>query len=489
MSIRIKALLLLLATFVVYVVTRSLWLDEWDSVQFAMGVGEFNLWKHQPHPPGYPVYIFAGWLLTQVGLDPVAALVVVSCLTGAVLVAAWFLIARLEFDEPFAWLLALTLAATPAIWMTATKALTDIPAAAALSVAVYFGLLYRRGGHRRALVACALSCALATGLRPQFFAVALVLLLTVLVSSRADLRTWGSALGALLLGNVLWLAPTCVVQARLDPNHVDPLAYPHQLVKQWQWRLDKPNVYIGAGHLDAASLAKRYRTHLGGWFRNGLGLDHSAKRDVFRLLLWSGLILTLLRNRHSAFWRLQAPWAILLALIVFCCLPEDRRYYVALAPLMWLAILPGLWSLPRSWRYVSLLAPLLMLNVGVPLAWAGHREPPPPVQMIDYVKAAHPPSQRGQVWLLLDDTRRHGDWYAQDFNVVLARSRSMSAAQVREALAIYTDTGTFATNQAFIGCTLQPVATFKRDTAIYPKHSQAQLFRVVRSAEVPTIGK
>ena len=489
MTIRIKALLLLLATFVLYVATRSLWLDEWDSVQFALGVGEFNLGKHQPHPPGYPVYIFAGWLLTTVGLDPVTALVVVSCGTGAAMVVAWFLIARLEFDEPFAWLLAVTLAVTPAIWMTSTKALTDIPAAAALSVAVYGGLSYRRSGRLRSLVACALACALATGFRPQFFAVALVLLLTVLVYSRAGIRIWGGALGALLLGNALWLAPTCVVQARLDPNRVDPLAYPHQLVKQWQWRLDKPNVYIGAGNLDGASLAKRYRTHLGGWFRNGLGLDHSAKRDVFRLLLWSGLVLTLLRNRHGAFWRLQAPWAILLALIVFCCLPEDRRYYVALAPLMWLAILPGLWSLPRSWRYVSLIAPLLMLLVGVPLARAGHREPPPPVQMIEHMKAVHPPAQRGRVWLLLDDTRRHGDWYAQDFNVALARSRSMSAAQVRDALAIYTDTENFSTTNAFSGCTLEPVAAFERDSAIYPKHSHARLFRVVRPEHVPTIGK
>ena len=39
---------------------RSLRLDEFDSVNFAMGVRAFNLWDHQPHPLGYPVFIFFG---------------------------------------------------------------------------------------------------------------------------------------------------------------------------------------------------------------------------------------------------------------------------------------------------------------------------------------------------------------------------------------------------------------------------------------------
>jgi hypothetical protein len=37
---------------------RSPRLDEFDSVNFPMGVRAFNLWDHQPHPPGYPFFIF-----------------------------------------------------------------------------------------------------------------------------------------------------------------------------------------------------------------------------------------------------------------------------------------------------------------------------------------------------------------------------------------------------------------------------------------------
>jgi NAD(P)-dependent dehydrogenase (short-subunit alcohol dehydrogenase family) len=53
--------LVFLTAFALYTISRSPGLDEWDSVQFATGLREFNLWKHQPHPPGYPLHIFLAW--------------------------------------------------------------------------------------------------------------------------------------------------------------------------------------------------------------------------------------------------------------------------------------------------------------------------------------------------------------------------------------------------------------------------------------------
>ena len=32
-------------------------LEDIDSVNFALGVQDFDVARHQPHPPGYPVYI------------------------------------------------------------------------------------------------------------------------------------------------------------------------------------------------------------------------------------------------------------------------------------------------------------------------------------------------------------------------------------------------------------------------------------------------
>ena len=32
-------------------------LEDLDSINFALGIGRFDVAQHQPHPPGYPIYI------------------------------------------------------------------------------------------------------------------------------------------------------------------------------------------------------------------------------------------------------------------------------------------------------------------------------------------------------------------------------------------------------------------------------------------------
>ena len=35
-------------------------LEDIDSINFALGLREFDVARHQPHPPGYPVYVALG---------------------------------------------------------------------------------------------------------------------------------------------------------------------------------------------------------------------------------------------------------------------------------------------------------------------------------------------------------------------------------------------------------------------------------------------
>ncbi|MEZ5421401.1 MAG: hypothetical protein R2708_29235, partial [Vicinamibacterales bacterium] len=41
-------------------------LEDIDSVNFALGVRDFDPGQHRPHPPGYPVYIALGKAATAV---------------------------------------------------------------------------------------------------------------------------------------------------------------------------------------------------------------------------------------------------------------------------------------------------------------------------------------------------------------------------------------------------------------------------------------
>src|SRR5918995_6312034 len=35
-------------------------LEDIDSINFALGLREFDVARHQPHPPGYPLYVALG---------------------------------------------------------------------------------------------------------------------------------------------------------------------------------------------------------------------------------------------------------------------------------------------------------------------------------------------------------------------------------------------------------------------------------------------
>src|SRR5262245_7477501 len=47
----------------------------WDAVQFALALNEYDISKHQPHPPGYILYVALGHLVKAWLRDPTASYV------------------------------------------------------------------------------------------------------------------------------------------------------------------------------------------------------------------------------------------------------------------------------------------------------------------------------------------------------------------------------------------------------------------------------
>ena len=62
-------------------------LAHWDAVNYALGLHDFNVAAHQPHPPGSPYFILLGRLALAVTADDNAALILVSLVAsvGAVM--------------------------------------------------------------------------------------------------------------------------------------------------------------------------------------------------------------------------------------------------------------------------------------------------------------------------------------------------------------------------------------------------------------------
>ena len=449
-----------------------------------MGVREFNIWMHQPHPPGYPLYIFLGWIGAKCfGWAPDFSLHVVSAFGGALFVAAWFVIIRLEFSERLGWWIAVCLAITPAVWMTATKVLTDSLAAGFLSVELIAALIYFHRGGTRALIATGLFGAAATGARPQMIAVVLIVLITALAGHRAKLKAWLLGLTTLLGSCMLWLVPMWWSQARLRSGLPVWRVYPQLLYGQWQWRMDKPQVFLGAGDGSLKYLGQRLYQHILGWFGVGFGFVQSQWILIAGVVIVIGGLLVYLFSKREIddrrFWKFHGAWALVHVAIIFVCLPPAQRYYIVIFPLLLVAIMRGFLRLPKGWRLSAVAFPLLLLYVDIPIAIANHRDEAPPVQVVRYLEKFYPPSKRSDVVLLFVSARRHAEWYTPGFTTFSENPLPPDLLAIgQRATAIFVDSRKVPLPQ---GWRLIPLVEFHRSTVIHTKHRHLTLYLVARN--------
>jgi 4-amino-4-deoxy-L-arabinose transferase-like glycosyltransferase len=478
----IKAVLLFLAAFALYFLTHSPALDEIDAVQFAMGVRSFDLWHHQPHPPGYPLFIFLSWLMTKIfhtGTE--SSLYFISAFGGGLFVASWFLIIRAQFSEKLAWWVAISLLITPVVWMTATKAVTDMLAAGLLSAELLAAIYFLEQKKRGLIICAALLGAAAAGTRPQLFPVVAVILGIPLKKSSSNPKTWCFAYAALAASCLIWLLPMWYTQWQLRPDEPFWRVYPELVYGQWRWRLNRPSIYIGAGDWSPHYLGKRFASHILGWFSKGFGFIQSPR------VLVAGIVLTMFAaiaylwfgcdTLDRRFWKFHTPWLIVHIAIIFVSLSGDQRYYLVVFPPLLVIMLRGLLRLPKPWSLSAVCVPALLLYIVLPLAIENHREEAPPVRLVRYLEKLYPPANREDVLLILPTTRRSAQWYAPQFKILDHLPTSEQDEEtVRNAKTVYTEDASFnRKNYYFI-----ELAEFRRSMLIYPQHHRVRLYLVER---------
>src|SRR5438477_1573830 len=113
-------------------------LEDLDSINFALGVRHFDVAQHQPHPPGYPVFIALGKGVHLVVPSEARALGIVAVAAGSVSAFALVvLFRRIAEMASFGQSMTLSVAAAllagtaPLYWFTAARPLSDVPGLAA----------------------------------------------------------------------------------------------------------------------------------------------------------------------------------------------------------------------------------------------------------------------------------------------------------------------------------------------------------------------
>lgn len=200
--------IIVITAFILRILFLEKWLGDWDSIQLALGLNDYSLVKHQPHPPGYPVYIITGKILAFFLQNDTLVLTGMSAFFGTAAVIPIFLLAKKEFGEKMAYFSVLMFIFIPVVWLLSVTALTDIVGLSALILTGY--LLYHYQKSKTAVIWVSLLAGFLIGVRFNEFPVVLGLLGWVMLQQKSFKYAFFQS-AALAAGGLLWLIPIIMI--------------------------------------------------------------------------------------------------------------------------------------------------------------------------------------------------------------------------------------------------------------------------------------
>jgi 4-amino-4-deoxy-L-arabinose transferase-like glycosyltransferase len=461
--------LLFLGLAAIFALTRSHWLDEWDSVNFALALDDFDVAKHQPHPPGYAIYVAAGKLIYLVIADHAAALTLVSSLAGAAVAAMFYVLLRRQSAWPVALGATILMALSPLYWLQSGLALTDM---FGMIFVVAFLLVEDAApqtphGERWQRIACGIIAGLSLGARPHF---------TLLIVVYWAIRGWSSrpvharqiwpALAGFVVGVAAWLIPAALATNGLD-------AYLSACVAQFEYRLDKPSVSVLGAPLNASYLLTR-AIHLIGWLGQNFSPLHitNAKQGKFGLVVLAPYLFFAWRSDSKAVARPYIIASAVYLLMLFILLPTNhQRYFLPFCLIVGFSISGVLALFRRPVRRAAAMVVLFALIV-VPSFFlvGGLTKVPPPVAALEWIKASRPTAI-----LYADGLRRHKLFYWPGGDVRAEPKTPEECENFHKDFGL--NRPILATASELCGMDGKKLVIFRRDRRIHDKHHIVSIFQ------------
>jgi len=203
--------------FVIGVVSRipfrSSVLLHWDSVNFALALEHYDVRMHQPHPPGYFLYVMMGRAVQFLISDGNAALVWLSLVASALGVVALYVLGAEMFDQRVGIISAALTLTSPLVWFHGEVALSYAVEFTLVTILATLG--YRQlQGERRWWLWTALLLGVVGGVRQN----TLVLLLPLWLACLWPLRWRKRFLSLAVLGTVMigWFVPMIALSGGFD---------------------------------------------------------------------------------------------------------------------------------------------------------------------------------------------------------------------------------------------------------------------------------
>lgn len=203
--------------------------NSWDAAQFTLGVEHYSVHMHQPHPPGYPLFILTAKLFALV-VSAHTAVLIVSMLFALTALVVWYTFVLRIWNKPWlAFVASIALLVNPLFWTYREVALTytvDLCAAVTLGYFTYELLqrLKARSAVTSWLYASAGAVALFAGFRPSLFVLLFPLLLFQWGIAYRVTRNWRPvAYSILILVGIIsaWAIPLLAISGGIQGYQTD----------------------------------------------------------------------------------------------------------------------------------------------------------------------------------------------------------------------------------------------------------------------------
>ena len=443
-----KTVIILAVFVVISMATRLLFmgthLEGWDSIDFALGLHDYDIAYYQPHFPGYPVYMFFCWLVHLFTDSDVLALTIPGAVFGSITLVPLFYLAGRMFTEKVAWLAILIYIVNPLCWLQSEKALSDSVGLffIIVSVQLLFYASTSRVNTLRYLISGSVMLGICLGVRLSYFPFVILWLyaLSVLLQSGTGNKTIGCGVFAFIIGICVWLIPLSCYTG-LKPLMVNGFSFTLGHFGDW-----------GGSVATSQNVLSRFSDFVWCLFCNGLGFwcyDTTVIRILPSIIMGTGIIFYfryLSNDNNTRF-------------ITFYMLPyflwaffgqnlEKPRHVLPLIPMIIICISAGLVRLRFFlYRYSNLtifrhnIFSLYNLFIGILIAsvsiisiklvYTHKNEPVAQIQLLDYVGRNYDgKSTRVYCW----ETKRLFEYYAPLWDTRRARDIADLQFDVRASL-------------------------------------------------------
>jgi hypothetical protein len=245
-------------------------------VQFALALNEYDVLKHQPHPPGYILYVVLGRIVNVWLHDPTASYVALAVAFSGLTTFAVYYLARAVYDRTTALAAAALLAVSPLFWFYGSVGLTYAGEALLASTVAYFGFRALNGSRSDAYLA-AWYLGIAGGMRQSLLVLLFPLWLGCVAFGVRRARVVLVGLGILMASVLTWFLPMIWLTGGLERyiaasvELADSVVKPTSIVggpfevtlRMSRYLLE--SVLVGVGPLAAASLLAIWYVRRWGW--------------------------------------------------------------------------------------------------------------------------------------------------------------------------------------------------------------------------------